>query len=109
MAADQGLIERIRAVIGDRPEVNEKHMFGGVAFMLNGNMACGPTDERLMVRLGKEGAAAALSEPHVTPMDFTGRPLSTMIYVLPEGIDDDGDLRAWVERGLAFAASLPPK
>lgn len=84
-------------------------MFGGIAFMLAGNMAVGVIGEDLMVRLGKVDAERALKETHVRPMDFTGRPMKTTVYVDPGGTASDDDLAAWVEAGAAFAATLPPK
>jgi TfoX/Sxy family transcriptional regulator of competence genes len=84
-------------------------MFGGLAFLLNGNMCCGVTGDRLMLRLGEDGAREALAEPHARPMDFTGKPMKSMIYVEPAGIASEEDLRKWVGRAVAFAASLPAK
>ena len=76
--------------------------------MLNGNMACGIVKDELMLRLGADGADAALGEPHVRQMDFTGRPMTGMVYVEPGGLDDAA-VRRWVERAAGFARSLPPK
>lgn len=84
-------------------------MFGGIAFMLAGNMAVGVTGEDLMVRLDPADAERALSEPHTRPMDFTGKPMKNMVYVGPQGTERDEDLAAWVEAGADFASSLPPK
>jgi hypothetical protein len=77
--------------------------------MLHGHMCCGVTGEELMLRLGPEGADAALDEPHTRPMDFTGRPLTGFVYVTPEGVRGDADLRRWVERAVGFVERLPPK
>lgn len=84
-------------------------MFGGIVFMLEGNMAVGIAGEELMVRLGPEEAERALAEPHVRPMDMTGRPMKSMILVAPEATAADEDLASWVDAGADFAASLPPK
>lgn len=84
-------------------------MFGGIAFMLAGNMAVGVIGEDLMVRLDPEDAQKALREPHTRPMDFTGKPMKNMIYVDAEGTASDEDLAEWVEAGADYAASLPPK
>ena len=84
-------------------------MFGGIAFMVGGNMCCGFVGEKLMLRLGKDGAKDALTEPDTAPMDFTGKPLSTMVYVLPQGIVTDAKLTKWVGRAVEFAKSLPQK
>lgn len=84
-------------------------MFGGIAFMLAGNMAVGVTGEDLMVRLDPGDAERALAEPHTRPMDFTGKPMKNMVYVGPHGTERDEDLAAWVEAGAGYASSLPPK
>lgn len=84
-------------------------MFGGIAFMLAGNMAVGVIGEDLMVRLDSADAERALGEPHARPMDFTGRPAKNMVYVDAEGTMSDEDLETWVEAGAEYAASLPPK
>ncbi len=109
MAYDELLAERVRTSIAGLHGITEKKMFGGIAFMLRGNMCCGIVKEELMVRLGREGTAAALEEPHTRPMDFTGKPLKTMIYVEPIGCADDLALTAWVEKAVAFAKTLPAK
>lgn len=109
MAYDEALADRIRAELSEAEGVAERKMFGGLAFLVGGHMACGIVGDELMLRLGNEGADAALDEPHTRPMDFTGKPLKSMVYVAREGFAGDDDLRAWVARGTAFAQSLPPK
>jgi TfoX/Sxy family transcriptional regulator of competence genes len=109
MAYDEVLAERIRAVLADRPGISERKMFGGIAFMVGGHMLCGVTGGDLMVRLGEDGADAALDEPHTRPMAFTGRPMKGYAYVAPAGTAGDAALRAWLDRALAFVATLPPK
>jgi TfoX/Sxy family transcriptional regulator of competence genes len=109
VAYDEALAGRVRAVLAPRDGVSERKMFGGIAFMLSGNMAVGVIGDDLMVRLGKGDAERALKEPHVRPMDFTGRPMKTSVYVDPGGTADDADLASWVDAGAGFAASLPPK
>jgi TfoX/Sxy family transcriptional regulator of competence genes len=84
-------------------------MFGGVAFMVRGHMACGTVRGSLMVRLGEPGVAAALKEAHVEPMDFTGKVLKSMAFVRPPGIRTEAALREWVNRAAEFAGTLPPK
>jgi TfoX/Sxy family transcriptional regulator of competence genes len=84
-------------------------MFGGVCFMINGNMCCGVVRDELMLRLGKELATEALDERHTRPMDFTGKPMKSMIFVETEGFSDEQGLKFWVDKAAAFAASLPPK
>ena len=109
MAYDEGLANRIRDVLSRTAGVSERKMFGGLAFMIAGNMACGIVGQDLMLRLGEDGADAALDEPHVRPMDFTGRPMRTMVYVAAAGIATRDALEQWVRRGAEFAAALPPK
>ena len=115
MAYDEDVAYRIRAALADQDGahptygVTEKKMFGGLAFMVNGHMCCGLTTEDLMVRVGPEQYEECLAQPHAREMDFTGRPMKGMIYVDSEGYDSDEDLQAWVDRGLAFVTSLPPK
>ncbi|HYG96200.1 MAG TPA: TfoX/Sxy family protein [Solirubrobacterales bacterium] len=109
MAFDEALADRIRDVLASRSELSERKMFGGIAFMLAGNMAVGVIGEDLMVRLDPADAEKALGEPHTRPMDFTGKPSKNMVYVDPQGTESDEDLAAWVEAGADFASSLPPK
>lgn len=101
------LATRIRAALEGRHDVVEKRMFGGLCFMVNGQMCCGLTKTDFMVRVGKDAYADALAEPHARPMDFTGRPLVGMVYVAPEGLRSAAALRKWVLRGVAFVTSNP--
>jgi hypothetical protein len=109
MAYDEGLATRIRDAIGDRPGLAEKKMFGGLAFLVHGNMACGVRGDDLIVRLAADGAASVQGERGVRPFDLTGRPMKGWLMVAADGHADDDDLRRWVDRGVAYAASLPPK
>ncbi len=109
MPYDEGLAERIRILFEDREDVSERKMFGGLCFMINGNMCCGITKNDLMLRLGADEAQAALKRPHARDMDFTGKPLKGFVYVDPEGYAEDEDLEDWIGRATAFAASLPAK
>ena len=109
MAYDEELAARVREALAASEAVTEKQMFGGIAFMLGGNMCCGVVKNDLMVRLGDERGKQALTRPHARPMDFTGRPMKGFIYVGPDGLRTGEALRAWVEEAVAFAASLPPK
>ena len=84
-------------------------MFGGIAFMVNGNMACGVLEEDLVLRLGEKGAAEALETPHTRAMDFTGKPMKTMVYVAPEGYRTEEALDAWIERAVKYAKTLAAK
>jgi len=109
MAYSEELAERIRDAIGDRPGVQERKMFGGVAWMVNGNMAVGVIGEDLMVRLERGEAEQAMAEEHVGPMEFTGRPLGGFILVDAAGIAEDPELGRWVDAGADHAETLPPK
>jgi TfoX/Sxy family transcriptional regulator of competence genes len=109
MAYDEALADRIRDALAARDDVTERKMFGGLAFMVSGNMCCGVIGSEAMLRLGEDGADAALDEPHTRPMDFTGRPMKGMVYVAAAGVEDAPSVRLWVDRAVAFAGSLPPK
>jgi TfoX/Sxy family transcriptional regulator of competence genes len=109
MAFDEGLAERIRGLLGSRSDVDERKMFGGIAYLVAGNMACGVMGEDLMVRMAPPDAAALESEPGARRFDMGGRPMKGWLLVAPEITADDGDLERWVRRGEEFAASLPPK
>ncbi|MBW3535216.1 MAG: TfoX/Sxy family protein [Gemmatimonadetes bacterium] len=109
MSLDAELADGIRSRLAGLPDVEEKRMFGGIAFMVGGHMCCGVLGERLMLRLGDAGAARALEEPHTAPMDFTGRVMRSMAFVEPEGWREPGELAAWVDRALDFVGTLPPK
>jgi hypothetical protein len=109
VAYDEDLAMRIREVLADRTDLSERKMFGGVAFMVGGHIVCGVIKDDLMLRLGEEGADEALDRSHTRVMDFTGRPSKGAVYVEPVGTADDGELRAWIERALAYVSTLPPK
>lgn len=109
MAYDEALADRVRDALAPRADLSERKMFGGIAFMIGGNMAVGVIGEDLMVRLDPGDAEKALAEPHARQMDFTGRPMKGMVFVDSAGTDADDDLAGWVEAGADFAASLPPK
>jgi TfoX/Sxy family transcriptional regulator of competence genes len=109
MAFDEQLAERVARALEDAPDVREQKMFGGLAFLVDGHMTCGIVGNELMLRLGREGADAALAEPHIRPMDFTGRPMSTMVFVEPAAIESQGALEGWVARARSYVATLPLK
>jgi TfoX-like protein len=109
MAFDEGLAQRVRDLLADGPEAVEKRMFGGVAFLLDGNLCCGVHKDDLIVRVGPELHAAALGRPHARPFDITGRPMKGWVLVGAEGCEADEALSAWVQQGVEFARSLPPK
>jgi TfoX/Sxy family transcriptional regulator of competence genes len=112
MPYDEALAERVRTTLDDvHPggEIAEKKMFGGVAFLLAGNMAVGIQKDALMVRLHPDDAEDALEQPAVRPFDMGRGPSKGWVLVDPPGVADDADLRRWVERGRAYALSLPAK
>jgi len=109
MAFDEGLAARIRRVLDTRSDVDERKMFGGIAFLVAGNMACGVMKGDLMVRLAPDDAGALEREPGARRFEMGGRPMRGWLLVAPEASADDGDLERWIRRGEQFAASLPPK
>ena len=106
---DEALIERIRRLIKRRKGYTEKKRFGGVCFMINGNMCVGPWKGSLIVRLDRDAHDQTQSEPFVRPMDITGKVMRGWAMVQPEGIQTDEELKAWIDRGVRFARSLPSK
>jgi TfoX/Sxy family transcriptional regulator of competence genes len=111
MAYSEELAERVRRVLGcgTDPLVGERKMFGGLAFMLGGNMAVGIVGDDLMVRVGPDAWQECLALPGAREMDFTGKSMKGMVYVAADAVAEDADLDAWVGRGTDFAGSLPPK
>ena len=109
MAFDEELANRVRMLMGGRSGFSEKRMFGGIAFLLEGNMCCGTLGDELIVRLGPEAAEAALADPHVREFDVTGRPMKGWAMVGSQAIVDDAELVRWVDEAADFAASLPVK
>lgn len=109
MAYNQALAEDIRMRLGDHPGVSEKEMFGGIAFMIHGNMAVGVTGDELMVRVGKEAHDEAVGRTGARIFDMSARPMKGWIVVSPDGLATEAALEAWVDQGVAYAASLPPK
>jgi TfoX/Sxy family transcriptional regulator of competence genes len=109
MAYDEALADRIRQAVGPRPDVTERKMFGGLAFLLDGKMFCGIARGDLMVRVGPERHEAALARAHVRPMDFTGRPMTGYVFVAPEGFRTAKAIRTWVDESMAFVATVPAR
>lgn len=109
MAYDEGLAQRIREILTDQPETTEKKMFGGVAFLLRGNLCCGVSKDEMIVRVGPEGYDAAVRRPHARPFDKTGRPMKGWVMVGAAGCESDKALAGWVEQGVRFARTLPAK
>ncbi len=109
MAYDEALAARIRNYLAQRNDVSERKMFGGLCFLVSDHMCCGLTEGRLMVRVGPKAHEDALLQPYASPMDFTGRPMQGFVYVQTEGLTSAKSLKSWLDRGLAFVATLPPK
>jgi TfoX-like protein len=109
MAYDEALADRVRDLLVDRGMVREQKMFGGLCWMLDGNMACGVLGEDLIVRVGKEAGDEALADPHARPFDFSGRAMKGTVFVGPGGTRSDEELASWVDAGAGYALSLPPK
>lgn len=109
MPYSESLANRTRDALSPVRGVTEKKMFGGVGFLLNGNLLVGVWKHSLIVRLGPEEGEAALLESNVKKFDITGRPMKGWVLVEPEGIDDDGQLKAWIERAMKFVEALPAK
>jgi TfoX/Sxy family transcriptional regulator of competence genes len=105
MVYDQALAERVRAALGSGRAVEEKKMFGGITYMVDGQMCCGVLKDDLIVKI--DPASDALSQPGARPFDFSGRPMAGMVYVAGSALGDDSTLRAWVERGLAYLRDHP--
>ncbi len=109
MAYDSGLAERLTDYFSDRSDVEVKKMFGGLCYMVAGHMCCGIVNDRLMARVGPEHYQACLRRPHAMEMDFTGKAMKGMVYVLPQGYESDADLTRWVSVCESFVSTLPPK
>lgn len=109
MPYDTILATRIMAIIGPLPNLVEKKMFGGVGFLVNGNMACGVHKDEMIIRVGPQASEQALSRPHTRIFDMTGHPMVGWVMVAPEGIRTESQLKYWVDLGLSFTATLPPK
>jgi TfoX/Sxy family transcriptional regulator of competence genes len=109
MAFDEKLAARIRSHLGNRTSLAEKKMFGGVAFLLKGNMCCGVHRDALIVRLDPAETEQALGEPHTRVFDLTGRPMKGWILVEPQGLATNAQLGRWVDRASKYSGSLPAK
>ena len=107
MAYNEALADRVRAVLLPVANVDEKKMFGGVTFMVSGQMCCGVLKDDLVVKTGPDGFDALVAQPHVRPFDFSGRPMVGMVYVASPGVASDEQLREWIQRGLDFVDSHP--
>jgi TfoX/Sxy family transcriptional regulator of competence genes len=102
------LAERLRSELSAIPIV-EKKMFGGIGFLLNGNMACGVNKDNLIVRVDPEKHDTLLKKAHVRPFDLTGRPMNGWLLVEADGLKTNKELSTWVKEGVEFASTLLPK
>ena len=109
MAIDENLAARIRKNLTRKKGIEEKKMFGGIGFLLNGNMLVGVWKDSLIVRLGGDQREEALLEPHVKPFDITGKAMKGWAMVTPEGIEDDDQLKGWIQRAVKFVGMLAGK
>ena len=110
MAYDEDLANRLRELLADEDAITEKRMFGGLAFLLHGNMSVSASrNGGLLARIDPADTDAALARPHVKPMEMGGRTMAGWITIAPEGLKTKRDLAPWVTRSVAFARTLPPK
>jgi TfoX/Sxy family transcriptional regulator of competence genes len=109
MPYDRGLARRLEDILGGRPGLQQKAMFGGIGWMLNGNMCVGVYKDFLITRIGEAAAAALIGEPHVKPMDITGKPMKGWAMIAPDGVAEDEDLLRHAELAIRFVATLPAK
>jgi TfoX/Sxy family transcriptional regulator of competence genes len=107
--ASESLILRVRDALAGRRDVAEKRMFGGVAFLLSGNMLVGVWKGSLAVRIGRDAYEAALGQEHVREFDGAGKPMRGWVLVEPEGLESDRQLAEWIERAARFVETLPAK
>ena len=109
MAYDEGVAQRVREILEERGDVVEKRMFGGVSWLVRGNLACGVIGEGLIVRVGPDEYPRSIEKPHTRAFDFTGKPMKGWLVVDPAGYEDDAALAMWVDLGTSFALTLPAK
>ena len=110
MAFDEGLADRMRSLLARERGLTEKRMFGGLAFLINGNMAVSASGQGgLMVRVDPGETDKLASRAHVRPFEMRGRPMDGWLRVDVEGVRTKRQLEAWVTRGVAYARSLPSK
>lgn len=109
MSYDENLAERIRVALKKEPGISERKMFGGIGFMLEGNMVAGVNKDSLMLRIGADKHDEALSRTGASVFDLTGRPMKGWLLVAGAAVSSDSALRSWLDEALAFARSLPAK
>lgn len=109
MSYDEATAARLRKYLADTGGAGEVRMMGALCFMVDGHMCCGVTESAVMVRVGREAYRDALEQPHVRPMEMSGRTPRGFVLVDPDGVATDGDLARWIERAREFVRTLPPK
>lgn len=109
MAYDEELADRIQDILVGQPDLEAKKMFGGMGYLVQGNMACGVYKDMLIVRVGPDAYDESMEYPHTRPFDMTGRAMKGWVMVEPAGFSSKADLKQWVQKGLDFALTLPSK
>ena len=109
MSYDKGLAQRVREIVEEEPGYDEKKMFGGICFLIDGNMACGILHDDIIIRVGIDNYEESLRLPNTRIFDITGKPMRGWVLVSSEGHESDEDLTEWVQKGIKYARSLPPK
>jgi hypothetical protein len=109
MAYSEAAAQRLRAELGTLPGLTEKKMFGGICFLLGGNMVCGVLGADLIMRVGKDQYETCLTQPGARVFDFSGKPMAGWVMVAPVGYLASEDLARWVGLAVAYSGSLPPK
>ncbi len=108
MAYDEKLVQRLRRALANE-DVVERKMFGGLTFMVSGHMCCGVEDDEMMVRVGQDAYESSLRHSGVKPFDVTGKLMKGMVWVKAEELRSSSQLKNWIEKGLTYVRSLPPK
>ena len=109
MAYDETVAQRLRAELGTLPGLTEKKMFGGICFLLGGNMVCGVLGDDLIMRVGAAQYATSLAQPGARVFNFSGKPMTGWVMVAPEGYTSEVDLAQWVKLAVAYVGALPAK
>lgn len=109
MTFNEALAERIRQELARKKGVEEKNLFGCACFLVGGNVLVGVWKDSFIIRVGPDNYEEALLEPHVKEFDITGRPMKGWVVVTPEGVEDDNQLKGWIQRAVKFVGKLPVK
>lgn len=107
MVYNEALAARVRNELIGAPALEEKKMFGGITFMVSGQMCCGVLKDDLIVKIGADNWDQLIAQPHVRPFDFSGRPMVGMVYVAQPGVASESSLREWIDRGLRYVQEHP--